>query len=467
MNKDQSETKKKTKTNTQTSDKLEGKSTEQLQLIFTEKSLKAEIVNPNGHAVYIVDTWEIKEVIPEPIYCYITDDIYNAFSQNDSLFLQQIQKPINPVIVISDHETKTPNFKAVKVINTLKAAGVVVFKQNINKPFLPIVSTGLDKIRAEIVRQYRENYSAGGSISEFDNVIKSNANTPAIQTGFKRLDKILDGGLYEGLYTIGAISSLGKTTFCENIADQITKQGQDVIIISLEMSRFELIAKSISRLTFCKYLNSTQTIKYEWCKTARGITDGSRYDNYSQKEKDIIKEAKDYYAQNIGQHLFIYEAIGDMNADIIREIVKNHVDYTGARPVVIVDYLQLLQHPDKYINGSDKQRTDANVSALKRLSRDYKIPVIAISSVNRMSYESEINFSSFKESGGIEFSSDVVIGLQLAGVGKGDFNVNEAKAKDPREIELVMLKNRQAKTGEKISFYYYPMFNNFIEIVET
>ena len=63
----------------------------------------------------------------------------------------------------------------------------------------------------------------------------------------------------------------------------------------------------------------------------------------------------------------------------------------------------------------------------------------------------------------IEYSSDVLIGLQLKGAGSKDFNATEAKKKNPREIELVILKNRNGSTGEKIEFKFYPLFNYFAE----
>ena len=58
------------------------------------------------------------------------------------------------------------------------------------------------------------------------------------------------------------------------------------------------------------------------------------------------------------------------------------------------------------------------------------------------------------------------MGLQLAGVGTIDFDVNEAKRKNPREIELVFLKNREAPVGDIIKYLYYPMFNHFQETAE-
>ena len=49
------------------------------------------------------------------------------------------------------------------------------------------------------------------------------------------------------------------------------------------------------------------------------------------------------------------------------------------------------------------------------------------------------------------------------GAGKKDFDANEAKRKDPREIELVILKNRNGRTGDSLSFNFYPLFNYFEE----
>lgn len=61
--------------------------------------------------------------------------------------------------------------------------------------------------------------------------IADSVNTPCISTGFAMLDEALDGGLYEGLYIVGAISSLGKTTLVTQIADQVASKGQDVLIL--------------------------------------------------------------------------------------------------------------------------------------------------------------------------------------------------------------------------------------------
>lgn len=318
-----------------------------------------------------------------------------------------------------------------------------------------------EHIQDEAEQAQREAYlstSTAHYLQSFIDGIADSVNTPYIPTGFKGLDTVLDGGLYEGLYIVGAISSLGKTTLITQIADQIAQAGHDVLIFSLEMARAEIMAKSISRHTLQQVLSSGGDIRN--AKTTRGITTGKRYENYSKTERELINGAIVSYSQ-YAEHIYISEGIGDIGAEQIRDTVKQHTLFTGNTPVVIIDYLQILAPYSE--RATDKQNTDKAVMELKRISRDFKTPVIGISSFNRANYSVAVTMEAFKESGAIEYSSDVLIGLQLKGAGKKDFDANEAKKKSPREIELVILKNRNGSTGDKLGFRYYPLFNYFEE----
>ena len=314
----------------------------------------------------------------------------------------------------------------------------------------------------EAIKDDKEKYletSTDNYIQDFVNGIADSVNTPCIPTGFKGIDEALDGGLYEGLYIVGAISSLGKTTLVTQIADQVAKQGHDVLIFSLEMARSELMAKSISRHTVIEVLDKGGDMKN--AKTVRGITAGVRYANYNDTEKELIKNAVTAYS-DYAKHIYITEGVGDLGAQQIRETVEKHVQYTGNVPLVIIDYLQILAPYNE--RATDKQNTDKAVMELKRISRDFKTPVIGISSFNRDNYNNAVSMQAFKESGAIEYSSDVLIGLQLKGAGDKDFDPTEAKKKNPREIELVILKNRNGQTGTKIPLEFYPLFNYFTEM---
>ena len=326
---------------------------------------------------------------------------------------------------------------------------------------LTIAVEEAEHLQDEEAQAQKEAYlknSTAHYLQSFVNGIADSVDTPYIPTGFKKLDSVLDGGLYEGLYIVGAISSLGKTTIITQIADQIAQAGIDVLIFSLEMARAEIMAKSISRHTLQSVLATGGDIRN--AKTARGITTGKRYIDYSQTERDLINSSIMEYSK-YAQNIYISEGVGDIGAEQIRETVKKHILFTGKTPVVIIDYLQILAPYSE--RATDKQNTDKAVMELKRISRDYKTPVIGISSFNRANYKEAVTMEAFKESGAIEYSSDILIGLQLKGAGKKDFDANEAKRKDPREIELVILKNRNGRTGDSLSFNFYPLFNYFEE----
>lgn len=307
---------------------------------------------------------------------------------------------------------------------------------------------------------YKE-ISAFYRMKDFISGISAAADTPCIPTGYTRLDEALDGGLYEGLYIIGAVSSAGKTTYILQAVDQIAAAGKDVLIFSLEMSATQLMARSISRLTRSIVVDSKGKIPKGYAKSERGITSGSRWAKYGDQEKALIAEAMREYA-GFAEHIYIREGIGDIGAVQIREDVERHISLTGRKPVVVLDYLQILAPYNE--RCSDKQNTDKAVLELKRISRDFKIPVIAISSFNRTNYSEAVSMEAFKESGAIEYGCDVLMGLQLSGAGASGFNIDQAKAADPRAMELIILKNRSGKTGSKISYDYYPTFNKFKEV---
>lgn len=331
--------------------------------------------------------------------------------------------------------SKDPNEALVKDRNALKSAVQAV------------------RTVKELERETYQRNNTAFYIADFLDGVKNSVNTEATPSGFTALDQALDGGLYEGLYILGAISSLGKTTLLLQIADQVAETGRDVLIFSLEMARYELMAKSISRLT------SVHSTNYRDAKTARGITTGKRYTGYSKTEQDLIKTAVEKY-RAYAEHIYIHEGMGDLGAKEVRQAVQKHVSLMSTTPLVLVDYLQLLAPYDP--RATDKQNTDKTVLELKRISRDFKLPLMAVSSFNRANYKTPVAMEAFKESGAIEYSSDVLLGLQFQGAGS-DADFNELKSQDPRQVELVVLKNRNGRMGDVLPFQYYPLFNRFVE----
>ncbi len=271
-----------------------------------------------------------------------------------------------------------------------------------------------------------------------------------IPTHFKQLDNILGGGLYNDLYILGGGSSVGKTSFALQLADQIASHGTDVLFYTLEMSSRTMVAKSISRITY--------QIEAASAMTARQITSVSF--KPTAKQTSAYKSAVTAYSK-FGSHVFMAESLSTVVTDIINSI-KEHIRLTGNTPVVFIDYLQLLDSDVR--KNSDKQNVDACVRDLKRACRELSLPIIAISSFSRSGYKEEAAFESFKESGSIEYSSDVLLALQFRGMSAKNFDINSARKKPTRDVELVVLKNRNGISGEKIQFSYIPKFDTFNEI---
>ena len=195
------------------------------------------------------------------------------------------------------------------------------------------------------------------------------------------------------------------------------------------MSRGELAAKSLSRLTAGS--NSP-------CSTRDILTGGGK----DPEQKAALADAVAAY-QEYANRLFIAEGVGDVTAARIRERVQDHIRRTKERPLVVVDYLQIIAGAD--VRESDKQRTDKAVLELKRISRDFDIPVLAVSSFNRENYSSPVSMAAFKESGAVEYSADVLIGLQFYGM---DYGANEGGEKDKtraKRIRELFRENRQRK----------------------
>lgn len=359
---------------------------------------------------------------------------------------------VQSIVYNLSDEFKDPNELLVADPSRLKA-NVAEAEQEFDK-YLDELKAEQEAEKQRIKEEYRTK-SALGHLQGFIDGIAS-VNTNYIPTGFTDLDKTLGGGLFEGLYFIGALSSLGKTTFMLQVADQVAQQGHDVLIISLEMARSELMAKSISRLTA---LNDFRN-----AKTTRGITTAAYYKHYSDDERACINRAINDYA-TYAEKIFIEESVGNTTVEEVKRLIDNHIKITGNKPLVIIDYVQILRPLD--FKMSDKQAVDYNVMELKRISRQFKIPIVGISSLNRQSYKDRISMTSFKESGAIEYSSDILIGLQLKGAGEKGFDekaIDEAKSKEEREIELVILKNRNGKTGVSIDYTFISKYNLFEEV---
>jgi len=301
---------------------------------------------------------------------------------------------------------------------------------------------------SETEGQNIENYLDG----EFNSDSKRFEKYKNLKTGFSNLDKLIN--LYPGLYVLGAISSLGKTTFACQLADQLAKAGEHVLYFSLEQSKFELVTKGLSRLTARESLDTAVT--------AINIREGVR-------TPAVLKAIDEY--KSFGKRDVIYQCGFETTISTILDSVNNYIEDNNVKPVVIIDYLQIIRPLNN--RTSTKDAVDENVRALKKLQIENDLIVLLISSLNRSNYLTPVDFESFKESGGIEYTADVIWGLQLSVMNDELFDkdkglkqkrdaVKEAKKASPREVELICLKNRYGISSYLCKFDYYAKYDYFV-----
>lgn len=332
-------------------------------------------------------------------------------------------------------------------------------------------------------RAYMRLHTPKTALNAIFNGFESKDENLPIELGFPALDKAFSP-MRTGLVVLAAASSTGKTTLLLQIADQIAAQDRrDVLFFSLEQSAKELVAKSLSRLTFLE--KEAEGVATTQIGIARRNKKGALEGVGEHGELALMKARLRYLG--LCERLYVYDPTesGGMTLNDIENAVKEHIEATGNVPIVFIDYLQVIATPNARLG--DKQAMDQNVSGLRRLCSRYKTIVFAISSLSRASYYAPVSMESCKESGGIEYGADMLLGLNFtkcytegvqedmrkaAGQG-GGAGVAKSRVKDTmkaeknqpiREMTIEVLKNRNGENGGKAEFKYYAKYNTFEDL---
>lgn len=263
---------------------------------------------------------------------------------------------------------------------------------------------------------------------EFLAYLEHRSRTAVGATGLAGLDSALDGGLHSGLTVLGAVSSMGKTSLMLQMADTLAAAGRDVLFVTIEMSRMELLAKSVVRGTK---------------ERALPLLDG-------KLPPEKIRRMFADYRKKTGGRVELWEPDAPLTPELLKEKAEAFCSGCEA-PVLFLDYLQLVA-PSRP-GMTEKQTADAAVAMLKQLARRYDMPVVAASSLNREAYRpgsTDPGMSAFKESGSVEYSADLLLLLKYR------TDADKERQDTPRRLALTVLKNRFGKTGENIPLEYEP-----------
>jgi len=273
-----------------------------------------------------------------------------------------------------------------------------------------------------------------------------------LDCGFRHLNEVLNG-LTEGVFILAGAPSTGKTTLAKQVADHVARvERVPVLFFSFEQSKEELRIKSLARL-------ASVDSRAIW----KGRTDE---DTWAK-----VKEAETAYRAGPGRCLTIIEAGRKDNVETIRTaaLMAKHKAGGDKKVLLVLDYLQILPTPEGVRAEGIKDRVDWNLSELRRLARDLKSPVLVISSENREAYKGNKTptMAALKESGGIEYSADVVLCLwrdnketvrmEQERVRRPDHPKDDPKA---IRVEVHVLKNRNGELA-KVKLDFTPAWASF------
>ena len=240
----------------------------------------------------------------------------------------------------------------------------------------------------------RKSYSKmseliSSAINNIEELKNKEDGLSGVPSGFSRLDRVTSGWQKSDLIIVAARPGMGKTalalTMCRNIA---INHKTPIGIFSLEMSTDQLVNRLIS---------SESEIPSN--KLRKGNLEEYEFVQLHEKIKDLA-EAPIYIDDTPGLSVFELRAKA-------RRLVKNH----GVK-IIIVDYLQLMTAGGNKI-GNREQEISTISRSLKGIAKELKIPVIALSQVNR-GVESRTSTSKrpiladLRESGAIEQDADIV-----------------------------------------------------------
>lgn len=214
-----------------------------------------------------------------------------------------------------------------------------------------------------------------------------------VDTGFSLLNHYTKGFKAGELIILAARPGMGKTTFALNILLNALKKDVGVVFYSLETEAYKIMAKLIAQ------------------DTGIGLQNILTGDKLTEDEINNMQMSANMLSEKT---LYIYDK-GNLNIEFLRSSLRRLKEEHNNIGLCVLDYIQLMNslntRADRHIQVSEISR------GLKLLALELKIPILALSQVNR-SVDSRMNkklmLSDIRESGSIEQDADLILFINKA-----------------------------------------------------
>lgn len=279
----------------------------------------------------------------------------------------------------------------------------------------------------------------GASMEQIDKLFKSKNPITGVATGFADLDERTAGLQKSDLVIIAGRTSMGKTAFAINIAEQAAiKDKLTVAVFSMEMPGEQLAMRMMSSLGRVNQQN-VRTGKLDdddWPRLNSAVA--------------LLKDAK----------LFIDDTPALTPAELrarCRRLAREH----DGLDLIIVDYLQLMHIP-----GSTENRAtelSAISRSLKAMAKELNAPVVALSQLNRsldQRPDKRPILSDLRESGAIEQDADLIMFIYRDEVHHPEREENKGMA------EVIIGKQRNGPIG-KVDLTFLGQYTRFESHIEA
>jgi len=244
----------------------------------------------------------------------------------------------------------------------------------------------------------------------------------SITSGFRDLDRIIVGFFNNDLIVVAGRPGMGKSCLCCDIALYLAKHEKWIIIFTLEMSAESIIQRSVCAMASVDGFSWKGEINQfefdEAIKTADEIS------NYPITIYETVETARQMYA------------------------IVSAAQRSGPVAAVVVDNIQLMR-TDPYIPKEYERLTSISRN-LKKITQVLKVPVLAISHLNREVDKRDKHrprLSDLRGSGSIEQDADIVLLLHR----EDQYRKQSDPNIDPNDFdgiaELIVAKNRHGRTG--------------------
>ena len=334
------------------------------------------------------------------------------------------------------------------------------------KEFSAVIPTGKKVEEKEFQVSVRNPFVLKNSASfmdKFEEYIVDTQENRKLSTGFKRLDAMLRYGLHKGSYFIDSMPQYLKNSFMQQMADRAAESGVDVLYISTELSRYDLMVDTISRLS------------YEMNKKDEEKAVSSMAIMTGEKGADIrsLKDELNWYRGRISEHLFVLdqeavseyvENMEDASAEeILAELIRSIVTEGAHKPVVFIDNIENI------LSVEDSEDMKPLMEGIHKLAKELGIPILMSYGYAQAESESELDPSEIEYHKSLGNMCDVYLELKYADMITEDYEaLTEEDIQEMVEdgemllINVLLHKNRRTMKAS-CQIQATPKFNYYEE----